>query len=95
MNDETYGQNEPPEPEDLDMNADDEIGDDNDNDDNTDELPPEEDIRYGRFNCEACLHFFHLIFLIFVLLFNHVKYFFSEKVIKEKSMILQIRLKKF
>ena len=58
MNDETYGQNEPPEPEDLDMNADDEIGDDNDNDDNTDELPPEEDIRYGRFNCETCLHFF-------------------------------------
>ena len=57
MNDETYSQNEPPEPEDLDMNADDEIGDDNDNDDNTDELPPEEDIRYGRFNCEACLHF--------------------------------------
>ena len=92
MNDETYGQNEPPEPEDLDMNADDEIGDDNDNDDNTDELPPEEDIRYGRLNCEAC---FHLVFLIFVLLFNHVKYFFSEKVIKEKSMILQIRLKKF
>ena len=45
MNDETYGQNDPPEPEDLDMNADDEIGDDNDNDDNTDELPPEEDIR--------------------------------------------------
>ena len=84
MNDETYGQNEPPEPEDLDMNADDEIGDDNDNDDNTDELPPEEDIRYGRFNCEACLHFFHLVFLIFVLLFNHVKYFFFEKVMIRK-----------
>ena len=42
MNDETYGQNEPPEPEDLDMNADDEIGDgDNENDENPDELPVE------------------------------------------------------
>ena len=42
MNDETYGQNEPPEPEDLDMNADEEIGDgDNENDENPDELPVE------------------------------------------------------
>ena len=50
MNDETYGQNEPPEPEDLEMGDDDEImEDDNDKGDDENELPPEEDLRLPDF----------------------------------------------
>merc|ERR1719461_1150905 len=50
MNDETYGQNEPPEPEDLDLNDDDEImGEDDDKADDENELPPEEDQRLPDF----------------------------------------------
>ena len=54
MNDETYGKNEPPEPEDLDLNADDDmIGDEgNDSDDGNDELPPEEEQRLADFEDE-------------------------------------------
>ena len=50
MNDETYGQNEPPEPEDLDMGDDDEImADDDDKGDEENELPPDEDLRLPDF----------------------------------------------
>ena len=50
MNDETYGQNEPPEPEDLDLDDDDQImGDDDDKPDDENELPPEEDLRLPDF----------------------------------------------
>ena len=53
MDDETYGKNEPPEPEDLDMGDDAMIGDEDDDMDDGDDAPPEEEQRLPDFEDEA------------------------------------------